>query len=76
MASGDEPSVAVYVVKVGHKTLSDAVVGAVYWTEEEAQQEVKRLNDANGFVRASYVCRWLSEPEWMKPKTVVGWGQE
>lgn len=52
-------AVAVYVVKIGHKTLNDSVIGPVYWDEAAAQAEVKRLNEANSYTRASYVRRMV-----------------
>lgn len=62
--------VTVYVVKIGHKTLNDAVIGPVYWDEAAARAEVDRLNAANSYTRASYVSRVLPE------RTRVGWGND
>lgn len=61
-ASGDVRGIPVFVVKIGtHHPHSDSVIGACYWNELAAQEEVKRLNAANKHTRASYVCRWLPE---------------
>ncbi|KPK49830.1 MAG: hypothetical protein AMS22_13070 [Thiotrichales bacterium SG8_50] len=50
--------VAVYVVKITNKSISgETVIGACYLDEAAAAAEVKRLNDANSFTRASYVRR-------------------
>jgi hypothetical protein len=65
--------VTVYVIKIGAKNLgSNTVIGAVYNSEQEAIQEVQRLNQANSFTRATYVARELGR---LSP-TRVGWGHE
>ncbi len=52
--------VAVYVVKIEHTGIDQQlVIGSVHWDEEAAQAEVKRLNKANKYTRASYVRRMV-----------------
>jgi hypothetical protein len=63
----------VYVIKIGAKNLGSATtIGAVYADEQAAIQEVQRLNSANNFTRATYVCREVGR---LSP-TRVGWGHE
>lgn len=52
--------IKVYIVLIGNKRLHPRVrVGACYWTAEEAREECRRLNDANGYTDAWYVERGL-----------------
>lgn len=45
----------------------DIKVGAVYWNEQEAKDEVARLLAANGFLRATYVSRQIEAPRVQEP---------
>jgi len=44
----------------------DIKVGAVYWNEQAAQDEVDRLQAANSYTRATYVVRQLEWPTFLK----------
>lgn len=56
-------TVALFIVQIGTHRGNESVCGAVYWNEYAAQQEVKRLNEANKNTRAYYVVRTLPVPD-------------
>jgi len=56
----------VFIVQIGTYDEDEYVCGAVYWTEYAAQQEVKRLIEANKNTHAYYVVRTLPVPEHLR----------
>lgn len=53
--------VAVFIIMI-YGPWGFSGLGAAYWNEQAARDEVERLNTANPYTEALYVTRWMPYP--------------
>jgi hypothetical protein len=70
MAEVRATPIMVFIVLIYNKGVHMGVptckVGAVYWSEEAAQEECERLMKANSFSHASYTERQMDVPPYLQ----------